>query len=332
MASKNGVLMLASTNRADILDNALLRPGRFDRHIMIDLPNLAERKEIFEKHLSGIKLQNGEPSKYSQRLATLTPGFSGADIANVCNEAALHAARTNQKFVTEKNMEYAVERSVGGTEKRSHALSPGERRTIAFHESGHALVGWLLPHSDVLLKVTIVPRTSLALGFAQYTPAEQKLFTKEQLFDKMCMVLGGRAAENLMFSRITTGAQNDLEKVTKMAYAQVKHFGMNEKIGPMYIQEENEDGRQMEKPYSRLLGNIVDQEVRTMVASAYQATEKILEDNKELLVKLSEALLEKETLNYDEVVALIGPPKYDAAQRKIEPVEFEDNLKRLEES
>lgn len=332
MASKSGVLMLASTNRADILDKALLRPGRFDRHIMIDLPNLTERKEIFEKHLSGIKLQNGDPSQYSARLATLTPGFSGADIANVCNEAALHAARTNQKFVMEKNMEYAVERSVGGTEKRSHALSKQERRTIAFHESGHALVGWLLPNSDVLLKVTIVPRTSLALGFAQYTPAEQKLFTKEQLFDKMCMVLGGRAAENLMFSRITTGAQNDLEKVTKMAYAQVKHFGMNEAIGPMYIQEDNEEGQQIEKPYSKLLGNIVDREVRKMVSQAYAATEKILEENKDMLIKLSEALLDKETLNYDDVVALIGPPKYDAALRKIEPVEFDDNLKKLEEA
>lgn len=330
MASKSGVLMLASTNRSDILDNALLRPGRFDRHILIDLPNLAERKEIFEKHLSGIKLQNGDPTKYSSRLATLTPGFSGADIANVCNESALHAARTNQKFVTEKNMEYAVERSVGGTEKRSHALSPVERRTIAFHESGHALVGWLSEHSDVLLKVTIVPRTSLALGFAQYTPSEQKLFNKEQLFDKMCMVLGGRAAENLMFSKITTGAQNDLEKVTKMAYAQIKHFGMNEKIGPMYIQEDNQEGGGSEKPYSRMLGNIVDHEVRIMVSRAYEATEKLLLDNKELLIKLSEALLEKETLNYDEVVALIGPPRFDAAKRTIEPVEYEENLKKLE--
>lgn len=329
MASKQGVLMLASTNRGDILDKALLRPGRFDRHIMIDLPNLAERKEIFEKHLSGIKLQNGHPEKYSQRLATLTPGFSGADIANVCNEAALHAARTNQKSVAEKNLEYAVERSVGGTEKRSHALSPTERRTIAFHESGHALVGWLLPHSDVLLKVTIVPRTSLALGFAQYTPAEQKLFSKEQLFDKMCMALGGRAAENLMFSRITTGAQNDLEKVTKMAYAQVKHFGMNDKIGPMYIQEENEEGMQIEKPYSKLLGNIVDEEVRHLVGKAWEATEKILAANQEKLVTMAEALLERETLNYDDVVTLIGPPQYEPAQRKIEPVEFEDSLKNL---
>ena len=220
MASKEGVLMLASTNRADVLDKALLRPGRFDRHILIDLPNQFERLEIFERHLSGIALEESS-KKYSGRLSILTPGFSGADIANVCNEAALHAARLSQKKVTTKNLEYAVERLVGGTEKRSHSLSPLERRTVAFHESGHALVGWLLPNSDVLLKVTIVPRTSLALGFAQYTPKEQKLYNKEQLFDKMCMALGGRAAENITFSRITTGAQNDLEKVTKIAYAQV---------------------------------------------------------------------------------------------------------------
>lgn len=223
ISSKEGVLMLASTNRGDILDKALLRPGRFDRHILIDLPNLQERKEIFEKHLSGIALEE-KPQKYSGRLATLTPGFSGADIANVCNEAALHAARNVQKKVNVKNLEYAVERLVGGTEKRSHAMTPIERRTVAFHESGHALVGWMLENSDVLLKVTIVPRTSLALGFAQYTPKEQKLYTKEHLFDKMCMALGGRAAENITFTRITTGAQNDLEKVTKIAYAQVGNF------------------------------------------------------------------------------------------------------------
>lgn len=286
MATKQGVLMLASTNRADILDNALLRPGRFDRQIIIDLPNLAEREEIFTKHLSGIKLNSDSPGKYSHRLATLTPGFSGADIANVCNEAALHAARTNQKTVTEKNLEYAVERLVGGTEKRSHALSPLDRKTIAFHESGHALVGWLLPHSDVLLKVTIVPRTNMTLGFAQYTPQEQKLFSKEQLFDKMCMALGGRVAESIMFNRITTGAQNDLEKVTKMAYAQVKHFGMNERIGPMYIQEDNEEQGQIEKPYSKLLGNIVDEEVRYMVKAAYDRTEELLKENQLKLIKV----------------------------------------------
>ncbi|GAB0089037.1 paraplegin [Sergentomyia squamirostris] len=328
MASKEGVLMLASTNRADILDKALLRPGRFDRHILIDLPNLAERKEIFEKHLSGIKLHH-PPEKYSHRLAVLTPGFSGADIANVCNEAALHAARTSQTMVAEKNLEYAVERLVGGTEKRSHALTTTERRVIAFHESGHALVGWLLPNSDVLLKVTIVPRTSLALGFAQYTPSEQKLFTKEQLFDKMCMALGGRVAEHLVFNRITTGAQNDLEKVTKIAHAQITKFGMNEKIGPMCIPENEEDSMATEKPYSRMLGDIIDVEVRNLVAGAYQKTEQILTENRELLAKLAEALLEKETLNYDQVVELIGPPRYESAKRTIEPVEFEDSLKNL---
>lgn len=184
---------------------------------------MEERKQIFEKHLSSIQL-DAEPQTYSGRLARLTPAFSGADIANVCNEAALHAARNSQKKVKAENLEYAVERLVGGTEKRSHALSPVERKVIAYHESGHALVGWLLPNSDVLLKVTIVPRTSLALGFAQYTPSEQQLYTKEELFDKMCMALGGRAAENLIFNSITTGAQNDLEKVTKIAYSQVSFF------------------------------------------------------------------------------------------------------------
>uniref|UniRef100_A0A182W4S2 AAA+ ATPase domain-containing protein n=1 Tax=Anopheles minimus TaxID=112268 RepID=A0A182W4S2_9DIPT len=328
MASKEGVLMLASTNRADILDKALLRPGRFDRHILIDLPNLAERKEIFEKHLSGIALEQ-PPATYSSRLATLTPGFSGADIANVCNEAALHAARTNQKVVRTANLEYAVERLVGGTEKRSHALSPTERRVIAFHESGHALVGWMLPNSDVLLKVTIVPRTSLALGFAQYTPKEQKLYTREQLFDKMCMALGGRAAENLTFNRITTGAQNDLEKVTKMAYAQIKYFGMNRTVGPIAFGEESDNDPYAEKPYSKSLGNLIDFEARKMITEAYERTEQILRDNEDKLNRLAEALLEKETLNYDQVVELIGPPRYDDAKRKIEPVDFEDSLKRL---
>ncbi|XP_053678292.1 paraplegin [Anopheles nili] len=328
MASKEGVLMLASTNRADILDKALLRPGRFDRHILIDLPNLAERKEIFEKHLSGIALEQ-PPATYSSRLATLTPGFSGADIANVCNEAALHAARTNQRSVRTGNLEYAVERLVGGTEKRSHALSPTERRVIAFHESGHALVGWMLPNSDVLLKVTIVPRTSLALGFAQYTPKEQKLYTREQLFDKMCMALGGRAAENLTFNRITTGAQNDLEKVTKMAYAQIKYFGMNRTVGPIAFAEDSEASPYAGKPYSKGLGNLIDFEARKMIAEAYERTEDILRENADKLDKLAEALLEKETLNYDQVVELIGPPRYEDAKRKIEPVEFEDSLKRL---
>lgn len=330
MASKEGVLMLASTNRADILDKALLRPGRFDRHILIDLPTLQERKEIFEKHLSNISLEK-DASEYSARLARLTPGFSGADIANVCNEAALHAARNVQKYVTTKNLEYAVERLVGGTEKRSHALSQTERRVIAYHESGHALVGWLLPFSDILLKVTIVPRTSLALGFAQYTPSEQKLFSKEELFDKMCMALGGRAAENIIFNRITTGAQNDLEKVTKIAYAQIKKFGMNSAIGPMYITDENENdsGMSGDKPFSKALEAIIDQEARKLVSDAYTLTEKILKDNQDKLTKLAESLLERETLSYDDVVNLIGAPAHETKKKKIEPVDFEDSLKNL---
>lgn len=285
MASKEGVLILASTNRADVLDKALLRPGRFDRHILIDLPNLQERQEIFEKHLSGIALEE-PPSKYSKRLATLTPGFSGADIANVANEAALHAARNSQKIVTRKNLEYAIERLVGGTEKRTTVLDPIERRTVAYHEAGHAIVGWMLPSSDVLLKVTIVPRTSLALGFAQYTPKDQKLYSKENLLDKMCMALGGRAAEAMIFNRITTGAQNDLEKVTKIAYAQIRQFGMNERVGLVSFPENSEENSMSEKPYSRHLQAMIDEEARRMVNSAYDKTAKVLEDNRDKLEKV----------------------------------------------
>ncbi|KAL7039426.1 hypothetical protein ACKWTF_009905 [Chironomus riparius] len=328
MVSKAGVLMLASTNRADVLDKALLRPGRFDRHIMIDLPNLHERREIFEKHLSGVSLEEA-PSTYSKRLSILTPGFSGADIANVVNEAALHAARNSQKVVKVKNLEYAVERTVGGTEKRTSSLSPIERKTVAYHEAGHAIVGWMLPNSDVLLKVTIVPRTSLALGFAQYTPKEQKLYTKEDLVDKMCMALGGRAAESLTFNKITTGAQNDLEKVTKIAYAQVKVFGMNENIGLVSFTDENEEGMSSGKPYSKHLHNMIDMEARKLINAAYNKTEKLLKDNQDKLEKLAQSLLEKETLNYDEVVELIGPPAFEDTKRKIEPVEFEDSLRSL---
>lgn len=243
-------------------------------------------------------------------MSLLTPGFSGADIANVANEAALHAARTCKKIVTSSDLEYAVERTVGGTEKRTHAMSKDERRTVAYHESGHALIGWMLENSDVLQKVTIVPRTSMALGFAQYTPSDQKLFTKEQLIDRMCMILGGRAAENITFARITTGAQNDLEKVTKMAYAmvftfaliklinippnsknrlstfQVAKYGMNERIGPMYVPDEAEENYTGEKPYSHVLGSIVDIESRRLVQSTYLKAEEVLRTNRDKLIKV----------------------------------------------
>ncbi|CAG9861887.1 unnamed protein product [Phyllotreta striolata] len=325
MASKEGVIMLASTNRADILDKALLRPGRFDRHILIDYPDMIERRQIFEQHLKGIQLEKA-PDTYAKRLAYLTPGFSGADIANVCNEAALHAARLKKTKVDRTDLEYAVERLVGGTEKRTHAMSPQEKRIVAYHESGHALVGWLLEHTDALLKITIVPRTSLALGFAQYVPRDQKLYTKEELFDRMCMTLGGRVAEALTFNRVTTGAQNDLEKVTKMAYAQVKEFGMNDSVGLISFPEE-ESKELGKRPYSKTLANLIDAEVRTLVGQAYRHTEQVLVKNKDKLGKLAETLLVKETLNYDDVENLLGPPPF-GRKKLIEPAEFEENLRK----
>lgn len=325
ISTREGVIMLASTNRADVLDRALLRPGRFDRHILIDLPTLEERQEIFERHMKVIVLEH-EPSYYSKRLSYLTPGFSGADIANVCNESALHAARLKQSIVKGADLEYAVERLVGGTEKRNHAMSIVEKKIVAYHESGHALVGWLLEHTDALLKVTIVPRTSLALGFAQYTPSDQKLFSKEELFDRMCMALGGRVAEAVTFNSITTGAQNDLQKVTNMAYAQVRQYGMSEKVGLLSFDEETKDSGK--SPYSKTLKNLIDLETRNMVAKAYFRTEKLLRDNRAKLESMAELLLAKETLNYQDVEALIGPPPH-GKKRLIEPVQFEMSLKEL---
>jgi len=323
MGSREGVLMLASTNRADVLDKALLRPGRFDRHIMIDLPTLEERQEIFEQHLKSIKLEK-EPQFYSKRMGSLTPGFSGADIANVCNEAALHAARFLHKEVTSVDMEYAIERVVGGLEKRSSVIAPNQKRIVAYHECGHALVGWLLPHTDALLKVTIVPRTSQALGFAQYTPTDKRLYSTEELFERMCMALGGRVAESLTFNRITTGAQNDLQKVTKMAYSQVRSYGMSEAIGPISFPEQDSQDFGC-RPYSKTLANAMDEEARSIIAKAYKRTERLLIEHKELLEKLAEALLEKETLNFADVELLIGPPPH-GQKNFIEPLQFEAEL------
>ncbi|XP_043287010.1 paraplegin [Venturia canescens] len=323
MVSKEAVIVLASTNRAEVLDTALLRPGRFDRHILIDLPTLEERKQIFEQHLKGISLEKS-PDAYSERLAHLTPGFSGADIANVANEAALHAARFKKKVVDATDLAYAIDRMVGGTEKRDHAMSPSEKKVVAYHEAGHALVGWLLEHTDALLKVSIVPRTNLALGFAQYTPTDQKLYTKEQLFERMCMALGGRVAESLTFNRITTGAQNDLSKVTKMAYAQVQQFGMNENVGLVSFDEEQTSPKN-KKPYSKRLGNLMDAEARRLIAEAYKRTEQVLKDNVDKLELIAETLLKQETLNYEDVVKLIGPPPF-GKKRLIDSVDFERSL------
>ncbi|XP_071448663.1 mitochondrial inner membrane m-AAA protease component paraplegin, partial [Hetaerina americana] len=333
MASKEGVLMLASTNRADVLDKALLRPGRFDRHILIDLPNQEERKEIFELHLKVILLEHS-PQTYAGRMAALTPGFSGADIANVCNEAALHAARYGNKKVVGGDLEYAIERVVGGTEKRSSVVSPSERKVVACHESGHAIVGWMLPTTDALLKVTIVPRTNMSLGFAQYAQSDQRLYSDQQLFEKMCMALGGRVAESLTFNRVTTGARNDLERVTRMAYAQVRQFGMSEVIGLLSFPEEGSgsmgegggSGSFLRKPYSKKLSHLLDQEASKLVAKAYKRTEDLLKEHMDKLEMLSSELLKKETLNYNEIEVILGPPPH-GQKHLIEPADFEVSVR-----
>uniref|UniRef100_A0A8C5E355 AAA+ ATPase domain-containing protein n=1 Tax=Gouania willdenowi TaxID=441366 RepID=A0A8C5E355_GOUWI len=309
MGTTDHVIVLASTNRADILDNALMRPGRLDRHIFIDLPTLQERKEIFEQHLKILKLTQPVNS-YSLRLAELTPGFSGADIANICNEAALHAAREGFKSIDTFNFEYAVERVIAGSVKKSKILSKEEQRVVAFHESGHALVGWLLEHTEAVMKVSIAPRTNAALGFAQILPRDQYLFTKEQLFERMCMALGGRTAEAITFNKVTTGAQDDLRKVTRVAYSMVKQYGMCDSVGQVSFPDTVEQGTIGRRPFSQGLQQQMDHEAKMLIARAYRHTEKLLLDNKDKLILLANALLEREVVNYDDIEALLGPPPY----------------------
>ncbi|XP_035827655.1 paraplegin isoform X2 [Aplysia californica] len=305
IGTQEGVIMLAATNRADILDKALLRPGRFDRHIMIDLPTLQEREEIFHVYLNKLKLS--QPAEaYVKPLSRLTPGMSGADINNICNEAAIHAARYKRTSVDKEDFEYAVERVIAGVEKKTRLLSPTEKKVVAYHESGHALVGWMLKYTDALLRISIVPRTNSALGFAQYLPSDQKLYTQEELFERMCMALGGRAAESLIFNHVSTGAQDDLQRVTKMAYDQIRSFGMNPRVG--YLSFPRDEENSGSKPYSQKLASTIDEEARMLVAQAFLHTQKVLQENKDKLHKLATTLLEKEVLNYDDVQALIGPP------------------------
>lgn len=248
--------------------------------------------------------------------------FSGADLANLVNEAALHAARVKNTKVTRSDLEYAIERVIAGPEKKSNVLGPAEKRIVAYHESGHAIVGWMLEHTDALLKVTILPRTSLALGFAQYTPQDKKLFSPEEIMDRMCMALGGRVAESLTFNKVTTGAQNDLEKVTKMAYSQIQNFGFNETIGLLSF--EQEQGGQ--KPYSKKLQATMDQEARQLVAQAYKRTEQLLIQHSAALETMAEALLQRETLNYDDVEKLLGHPPH-GKKHLVSPIEYEAGLK-----
>ncbi|KAG6570692.1 ATP-dependent zinc metalloprotease FTSH 10, mitochondrial, partial [Cucurbita argyrosperma subsp. sororia] len=300
----SGVVVLAGTNRPDILDKALLRPGRFDRQITIDKPDINGREQIFQIYLKKIKLFH-EPSYYSQRLAALTPGFAGADIANVCNEAALIAARSEGTQVKMEDFEAAIDRVVGGLEKKNKVISKLERRTVAYHESGHAVAGWFLEHAEPLLKVTIVPRGTAALGFAQYVPNENLLMTKEQLFDMTCMTLGGRAAEQVLIGKISTGAQNDLEKVTKMTYAQVAVYGFSDKVGLLSFPP-RDDAYEMSKPYSSKTAALIDSEVREWVGKAYKCTVELIEEHKEQVAQIAELLLEKEVLHQEDLIRVLG--------------------------
>ncbi|CAN0854278.1 ATP-dependent zinc metalloprotease FTSH 10, mitochondrial [Linum grandiflorum] len=311
-STTSGVVVLAGTNRPDILDKALLRPGRFDRQITIDKPDIKGREQIFQIYLKKLKLDQ-EPSYYSERLAALTPGFAGADIANVCNEAALTAARNEGSEVHMEHFESAIDRVIGGLEKKNRVISKQERHTVAYHESGHAVTGWFLEHAEPLLKVTIVPRGTAALGFAQYVPNENLLMTKEQLFDMTCMTLGGRAAEQVLLGKISTGAQNDLEKVTKMTYAQVAIYGFSEKVGLLSFPQ-REESFEMSKPYSSKTGALIDGEVREWVNKAYERTVQLVEEHKDKVAQIAEMLLEKEVLHQEDLVRVLGERPFKASE------------------
>ncbi len=304
--SNAGVIILAATNRADILDKALLRAGRFDRQIHVELPDLKERKEIFKVHMKPLKLAKDIDVEL---LARQTPGFSGADIANVCNESALIAARRGKKSVHMQDFMDAIDRIVGGLERKSRIITMEEKKTIAYHEAGHATVSWLLEHAHPLVKVTIVPRGQ-SLGAAWYLPEERQITTREQMFDEICAALGGRAAEEVVFGTVSTGALNDLEKVTKQAYAMVSYFGMSEKIGTISFYDstgQSEFG--FTKPYSERTAETIDQEVKELVAKAYERAKKILLENREKHRRLAEQLLEKEVIFAEDLVEIFGERK-----------------------
>ena len=302
-----GVIILAATNRADILDSALLRAGRFDRQIMIDLPDLIEREEIFEVHIKPIKIDENISLKL---LAKQTPGFSGADIANVCNEAALIAARVDKKLVTKQDFSEAIDRIVGGLEKKNSLITEEEKRTIAYHEAGHATVGWLTKNAHPLIKVTIIPRGK-ALGAAWYLPEERKLTSRSQLYDELCSALGGRAAEELMFGEISSGALNDLEKVTKQAYSMVSFLGMSKKIGNVsFYDSSGQNEYNFSKPYSEKTAELIDSEVNNIIKEQYERAKDILINNKEKFVQLAERLYKKEVIYTDDVKEILGERKF----------------------
>ncbi|MDA7762760.1 ATP-dependent zinc metalloprotease FtsH [Crocinitomicaceae bacterium] len=328
--TNSGVIILAATNRADVLDGALMRAGRFDRQIYVDMPDLNERQEIFEVHLKPLKLEKNLDVSF---LAKQTPGFSGADIANLCNEAALIAARKDKKKVEKQDFLDAVDRIIGGLEKKNKIITPSEKKAIAFHEAGHATISWLLEHAHPLVKVTIVPRGQ-SLGAAWYLPEERSITTTEQILDEMCSALGGRAAEQLIFNKISTGALSDLEKVTKQAYAMVSIYGLNDKIGNIsYYDSRGQD--MFTKPYSDDRARIIDEEVSKMIESQYQRALNLLAENKDKLTELAEKLLSSEVIFKEDLVAIFGQRKWDKKEEleeKITETEEEESEVKIESS
>ena len=310
-STDKGVILMAATNRPDVLDTALLRPGRFDRQIGIDRPDLKGREAIFKVHLKNIK--TGDSIKPSV-LAEMTPGFAGADIANVCNESALVAARRNKKAVDMDDFNYALDRVIGGLEKKNKLISPKEKEIIAYHEAGHAICGWFLEHASPLVKVTIVPRGIGTLGYAQYLPKEEYITRTEQMEDRMCMTFGGRAAERNIFDKISTGAQNDLDQVTKMAYSMVAVYGMNEEVGNVSFYGMSQD--QFSKPYSDNTATKIDDEVRKIVEKQYARAQELLKKHRSELDILAQELLTKEVLLKSDVERLIGPRPF--AENEVE--------------
>ena len=301
----SGVIILAATNRPDTLDSALLRPGRFDRQISIDRPDLNGRTQIFNVHLKPLALAADIDAR---KLSAQTPGFAGAEIANVCNEAALIAARRGRPAVTMKDFEDAIDRVIGGLEKKNKLISPQEKKIVAYHEAGHAIAGWFLEHADPLVKVSIVPRGISALGYAQYLPKEQFLYNIEQLTDEMCMALGGRAAEELVFSKISTGALSDLERITQMAYSMVTVYGMNEKLGNIsFYDSKGQNEYRATKPYSEATAQIIDDEVRQLIEKAYVRTKALLTERRAELEVVAQELLKREILLQDDLERLVGP-------------------------
>lgn len=304
-SSEKGVILMAATNRPDVLDSALLRPGRFDRQIGIDRPDLNGREQIFKVHLKHIKVSSAVNAEI---LAEMTPGFAGAEIANVCNEAALIAARHNKKKVDMDDFNYALDKVIGGLEKKNKLISPSEKKVIAYHEAGHAICGWFLEHASPLVKVTIVPRGIGTLGYAQYLPKEEYITSTDQLLDRMCMTFGGRAAESIIFGKVSTGAQNDLDQITKMAYSMIAIYGMNDNVGNVSFYGLQKD--QINKPYSEETSALIDSEVRRMVQLQFERAKELLQKHRNELEILAQELLDKEVVVKSDLEKLIGPRPY----------------------